>query len=172
MLGVKFTHVLKSAAFYDVGFHWFKTRYNTNPGQIRDTSNVFRFGNSYLVNEAPFGFPSPFTPVISGIGSRMNMDLGWSGSRDTTVVAIFNFKADITSQLDRYNQVQAGLEFAYTDNNVNYANRDERLTSSNTRSVWHTFPKQGAAYLQDKIEFEGMITNVGLRLDYSHAGGK
>src|SRR5207249_1078438 len=78
MLGVKFTHVLNSATFYDVGFHWFKTRYNTNPGQIRDTSNVFRFGNSYLVNEAPFGFPSPFTPVISGIGSRMNMDLGWS----------------------------------------------------------------------------------------------
>lgn len=172
MIGGKFSHVINQSTFYDVSIHWFQTKYSTNPAAFRDTSKIYLFGNSYYADEAPYGYPNPASSPVSGIGSSMNMDLGWSGSRDSSVLAVTNLKFNITSQLDRFNQLQGGLEFVYTDNNVNYANIEPRLPTGNTQSTWHTFPVQGAAYVQDKIEFEGMIANLGLRLDYSNAGGK
>jgi len=168
MVGAKFTHVVSPSTYYDASLHRFETKYETNPGQARDSSRIYRFGNAFYVDEAPFGFP--LYQSGDGIGSRMNMSLGWAGSRDSSMTATYNLKFAITSQLDQYNQAQAGVEFIYTDNDVIYAQRDLRLTANNSRSAWHTFPKQGAVYVQDKIEFEGMIANVGLRLDYSHAG--
>jgi hypothetical protein len=63
------------------------------------------------------------------------------------------------------------LEFVYTDNDVNYGVVDIYLPVGRTTSKWHTFPKQGAVYIQDKLEYGGLIANLGVRLDYSHAGG-
>jgi hypothetical protein len=171
MIGAKFTHAINPSTYYSASFHRFASEYGTGPGADRDTSRIYKFGNAYYVDEAPFGFPTPYTAALGGIGSRMNMDLGWATSRDSSTLATYNFKFDFTSQLDQYNQMQAGVEFVYTDNDVNYASVDKRLLSGRTRSQWHTFPKQGAVYLQDKIEFEGMIANLGVRIDYSHAGG-
>ena len=63
------------------------------------------------------------------------------------------------------------VEFILTDNYVNYASVDQFLQSVRSQSKWHTYPTRGALYIQDKLEFKGMIANLGIRLDYSHAGG-
>ena len=60
----------------------------------------------------------------------------------------------------------------YTDNRVNYASVDRFLPSGRSRSVWNNYPIRGAFYVQDKLEFEGMVANVGLRLDYSDPQGE
>jgi len=167
MLGGKLSHVLSPSTFYEASLRAFRSAYNTNPGRLRDTSRIYRFGNYYYVDEAPFGFwPQP-SYAIDG----MRMSVGMSNSRDSSKVTVWEARFDITSQLDRYNQVKAGLEFVYTDNNVSYASVDAYLPSGRSWSHWHTYPTRGALYVQDKLEFEGMIANVGLRLDYSHAGG-
>ena len=46
------------------------------------------------------------------------------------------------------------------------------LPSGRSRSVWSNFPIRGALYVQDKLEFEGMVANVGVRLDYSDPQGE
>lgn len=167
MFGAKFTHVLSSETFYEVRLQQFATEYSTNPGRLRDTSRVYRFGNAFYLDEAPFGFqPQPSTGI-----DGLRMGVGFSNSRDASRVAVTTARFDITSQLDRYNQIKAGVEFIYTDNNVNYASVDVFLPSGRSRSVWHTYPVRGAAYLQDKLEFEGMIANLGVRLDYSNPRG-
>jgi hypothetical protein len=167
MIGGKFTHVLSPTTFYEVSFNRFTSEYSTNPGGLRDTSALFILGDSYRVDEAPFGYwPAPSTGI-----NGLRMGVGFSNSRDSSVVTVYTTKADITSQIGQYNQVKAGIEFVYSDNNVNYASVDVFLPSGRSQSVWHTYPVRGALYLQDKLEFEGMIANLGIRLDYSHAGG-
>ncbi|MFZ2324837.1 MAG: carboxypeptidase-like regulatory domain-containing protein [Ignavibacteriaceae bacterium] len=168
MQGFKFTHVLSPQTFYEVTGSRVATEYNTNPGRARDTETLYYF-NGIGYDEAPFGY---FSGTGGGIGSSMNMGLGWSNSRDSSKLATYTLKTDFVSQLDKYNYVKAGFEFIYVDNNVNYALIEPSLPTSNSQSQWHTFPKKLAVYVQDKLEFEGMIANLGVRLDYSDPGGE
>jgi hypothetical protein len=166
--GAKFTHVLSPKTFYEITLQRFQSSYNTNPGTPRDTSKVYKFGDNYFVDEAPFGYqPAPSTGIVG-----LRMGVGMSNSRDSSRVTVYTTRFDMTSQLDRFNNLKGGFEFIYTDNNVNYASVDIFLPSGRSQSKWHTYPVRAAIYLQDKLEFEGMIANVGLRLDYSHAGGE
>ncbi|MDO8551029.1 MAG: carboxypeptidase-like regulatory domain-containing protein, partial [Ignavibacteria bacterium] len=185
MLGAKFTHVLNPQTFYEVSVNRVAFDYSTNPvnpryqpvldaggniigfTDVTDTSKgVFIGGHFY--DMSPFGY---YSGTSSGIGSSMNMGLGFSDSRDSSKLTTYTAKFDIASQIDKYNYAKAGVEFTLTDNNVNYALIEPSLPTSNAQSKWHTFPKRAAVYLQDKLEFEGMIANLGLRLDYSDPGG-
>jgi hypothetical protein len=186
MVGAKLTHVLNPQTFYEVTMSRVEFKYDTNPGQPRyyytydengnitgfssntDTSKGIFIGGKFF-DMAPFGY---YSGTSSGIGSTMNMGLGFSNSRDSSKLASYNLKFDLASQFDKYNYVKAGVEFTYTRNNVNYALVEPSLPSNNTKSVWDTEPIRAAVYLQDKLEFEGMIANLGLRLDYSDPGGE
>jgi len=167
-IGIKFTNVVSPKTFYDASFHYFATEYSTNPGRPRDNTPRYKFGNNYWVDESPFGFESASTAGIGGLGMRMGA--GMSDSRDSSVVTVFTTKFDITSQLDHYNSVKAGAEFVISNSKVNYARYDDFLRSGNSQTTWDKTPVRAAIYLQDKLEFEGMIAQLGLRLDYSHAG--
>ncbi len=165
---LKFTHVLSPSTFYEASLQRFSSKYDTNPGTLRDNSLNYLFGNNYYVNEAPFGF-EPASPKNSING--MNMGTGFANSRDSSKVATYRAKFDISSQLDRYNFIKAGIEFKLTRSEVNYARYDAALHSRNQQTKWDRTPIQGTLYLQDKLEWEGMIAQVGLRMDYFNAGG-
>lgn len=167
---VRASHVLSSSTFYDATLSYTRSRYQTDPGALRNTAAVYQFGN-YFADEAPFGFaPIPNPP--SSLVSTLRFGLGFSDSRDSSLVQTYSFKGDLTSQVDKYNQIKTGIELAYTDNYGDYANHDAGLPRSDTWSSWHTFPIRGAVYVQDKLEFEGMIANLGVRVDYLNPNGK
>lgn len=168
MYGGKFSHVINPKTYYDITFQAFGSRYFTGPGYSRNTDSVFLFGNNYYVDMAPFGYSD--LPV-SGIGSGLRMGVGFSNSRDSSKVTNYNLRGDFTSQLDEHNEIKAGVELNYTDNNVDYGSIDEYLPSGRSRSIWHTYPTRGAIYVQDKLEFEGMVANLGIRAEYSNPGG-
>ena len=179
MFSAKLTHALSNTFYYNVSLSMFQSRYNTAPSRLRDNSRIYKFGNDYYVDEAPFGFqPLPLLQgnynSSEGVGATpgLRMAVGMSNSRDNSIVTNYTAKLDFTTQLDKYNQVQFGGEFLYVDNDVNYSSVDLQLPSGRSSSQWHTFPKQAGAYVQDKLEFEGMVANLGLRLDYSYAGGE
>ena len=98
------------------------------------------------------------SPAGQTIGS-MNTSSGKSMSNT------YNLIANITSQLNTTNLLKGGMSFSYYDINV-----DNRLSATNASSLrsesYHVFPFEGSFFLQDKLEFEGLITNIGLRLDY------
>jgi hypothetical protein len=172
IVGVKFSHVLSPTTFYEITAQRFSSQYSTNPGRTRDTSRVYRFGNNYYLDEAPYGFyPNPGTWSLSGIDG-MRMAVGMSNARDTSKLASYQLKFDIVSQLDRFNEFKGGFEFGYTDNAVNYGSIDVVLPSGRSLSNWHTYPTRLEAYVKDKLEFEGMIVDAGVRFAMSHAGGE
>jgi len=172
IVGAKLTHMLSPTTFYEVVAQSFSSRYSTNPGKIRDTSRVYKFGNGYFLDEAPYGFfdnPGNYsTTSIEG----MRMAIGMSNARDSSKLDSYMIRFDLVSQLDRFNELKGGIEFAYTNNAVNYGSVDIVLPVGRSRSYWETHPLRLEAYIKDKLEFEGMIVDAGLRLAMSHAGGE
>ncbi len=166
MAGAKFTHLINPATFYEVRVNAFDSKYDTNPGRLRDEAAVVTIGGVGF-DEAPFGFQPRPTFGVDG----MRTGVGMSNARDSSRVTAYNLKADITSQLNRFLQVKSGIEYNLSDTRVNYGSFDAFLRSSNSQSAWDETPVRGAAYVQSKLEFQGMVANVGLRLDYFHAGG-
>jgi hypothetical protein len=159
---LKLTHNVGTVTFYEALIQRSEWRYDTNPGRDRDTRKLYQFGNGYYVDEAPYGYqPAPSTGITG-----LRMGVGFSNSRDTTRSVTWSGKFDITTQLDKYNQVKGGLYLSYTDLNQNYGNIDVYLPSGRTFTKAHAFPWYGAAYVQDKLEFELMVATIGVRIDY------
>ncbi len=164
--GGKFTHVVSPATYYEASLHGQSFSYETGPGSARNTSKSYLFGNSYYVDEAPYGF----SESTSGRTFLTN-GIGFSNSRDSSELATYTAKVDMTSQLDQYNQLKGGVEFVLSHSKVNYGLKDY-FTGNFTQSKWDTKPVRLALYAQNKFEYEGMIANLGLRLDYSNPGGE
>ncbi len=84
-----------------------------------------------------------------------------NGSENTSTYSV---AGDIASQVNRWNLLKGGAQFYYYNLNVNrlynrYGEADIRILD------FKVHPYEGALFLQDKMEFEGMIANVGLRED-------
>ncbi len=136
--------------------------YHPETGELIEDNVVRYFGNAPM-DEAPYG------AIIAG--GPMLMDDGFyygahsAGGRNLSGTRTFNVKFDITSQVDRYNQIKAGFMFNYDD----LINHQEFIrwesTWSSKEEIWRQYPIRYGGYIQDKLEFEGMIANFGLRLD-------
>ncbi len=96
--------------------------------------------------------------------------------------ARYNVKFDISSQITRGHLVKTGIDFTYSD-----AWAFGEIGENESRRVVAFYSKDGASdgnfqrginpfqwglYLQDKMEFSGMIVNAGVRLDGFHNGEK
>ena len=180
--GLEVTHTLNQNTFYEVKAQRQFTDYFTRPGfridkdqdgdgvQEKDEAVAF-FGSNdeYGVNVAPFGFDGE-PGQQSAIGNR------WletrTLARDTSDVTTWTGQFDITSQVNRYAQVKAGVEYIYNSYDTNHGVVDSfHVHHANPWYSWQRQPTQGAAYGQTKLEFKGMVANLGLRLDYFHAAG-
>ncbi len=94
-------------------------------------------------------------------GCREKINDGYSRGWDAT--------GSFTSQVNPSNQVQVGFQFRSEDFNQYY----ETLGASTNRgTVWDFRAQQliGAVYLQDKLEFQGFVATLGVRLDVLNTG--
>lgn len=77
----------------------------------------------------------------------------------------YSFQGSVTSQINQYNLLKTGIQFSMYDLDVN--RKENTYSFGDYRDVrFSKKPYEGALYLQDKMEFEGLIANVGLRLDF------
>jgi outer membrane receptor protein involved in Fe transport len=91
-------------------------------------------------------------------------------------------KIDLTTQLTQIHQIKSGAEFKY--HNIDYKDFQividastgfkPRLPSAGAfnNNVYNSNPYQIAAYIQDKVELDYLIVNVGVRFDYFQPDGK
>lgn len=77
----------------------------------------------------------------------------------------YSLNGDITSQVNENNLLKTGIQFSYYNVGV-----DMDMNASNAGSYrkvnFSAYPYEGALYWQDKMEFEGLIANLGLRYDF------
>ena len=165
VFGISLTHVLSPTTFYDISIQRNQSRYNTFQTTMRDTSKIYQPVPGYFVDEAPFGYWGYSTGSIDGI---MSMG-GWMNlGRDQSVNSTTSLLLSITSQFDENNQIKSGFQFYYNDYNINSGTYSPSMSTWTRSLQYHIFPYRFGAYAQDKLEFQGFIANVGVRLDYSN----
>ncbi len=82
-----------------------------------------------------------------------------------------NLKVDLTSQVTYNHQIKAGASYTRHSVEVNtfvpelYGRGEEFPTSKAHVQFLDFQPQEFAAYIQDQIEFEGLIVNIGARVD-------
>lgn len=165
VLGITFDHVLSPKTFYNLRVSRVAAKnkmYGTRV--LRDTTRIKQIG-AVWVDEQPYGWIPVSGRQNSIADSRVIGGVGGE-DRDLTKVTTYNVKFDITSQVNKNNQIKAGFEFNYDDFDVWYGERGLDPTGDFTVD-WEEQPMRFGAYVQDKLEFEGMIANVGLRLDWN-----
>lgn len=103
----------------------------------------------------------------------------WHFNHTTTTLT---GKTDFTWQMDQVNQFKTGLEFQY--HNLDYEDFQIVIDAANDYkpilpqkgafnfNSYSSNPFQFAYYIQDKIELDYLVINVGLRFDYFEPDGE
>lgn len=167
-LGGKFTHTLGESTFYTVRMQRMSSKYREVAARQRRRDPIAFFGDMG-VNEEPLGW------MPDGDKTMWNTNNGGhqGNARDSSEVARWSGQFDITSQLNNFMQVKAGLDYIYNNYEMSYGSADSFFVgNTNPYYRWGRKPTQGAAYAQSKLEFEGMVANLGVRLDYFNPGGE
>jgi outer membrane receptor protein involved in Fe transport len=76
-------------------------------------------------------------------------------------------KADLTSQITPSHLLRGGIDLAFNRLNILRVNS---WGSWRIIDEYNETPIDFAAYIQDKMEYEGLIVNAGIRFDYYQAG--
>jgi hypothetical protein len=123
-----------------------------------------------------FAAPTPDTSVWDRYEERQQTqayalaidNLFWSGydtrNYQTRGSEVWTGKFDITSQLDFHNQIKSGFEI----NSYKITRHYNSLPwdAQPFIDIYEYKPMGGAVYVQDKLEFQGLVVNVGGRVDY------
>ncbi len=121
----------------------------------------------YCVGDEPFGFAA----VGGNLETSESTGGHWVKTRDTSDVQVWTGRFDLTSQVNHFLQIKTGAELIYSNYDMHYALVNLQLVGPEPEQdfPWQRSPIQGAAYAQSKLEFKGMVANLGLRMDYFDA---
>ncbi len=84
----------------------------------------------------------------------------------------YTTKADVTKRINKHT-FQTGIEATYNDMRylqVDYPYETNSNGTIGVRTAYHYYNPEGAYYLQDRWEHEGMVLNAGLRYDVFSVG--
>jgi hypothetical protein len=179
-LGLNLTYVLSPNTFWDMsldyGHYDIQGRYDT---QKRDTTRTITLYDpadpSYSVDlsgpyaMAPRGYHRD--EVLWG-GSSGGLELitgvrlaGSYHNEEKSQATSLHFNTNLTSQITKHHQINAGFDYtALHIKKYEYRNYD---IPDRHWWEWDVSPHEGAFWLQDKMEFGGMIATLGMRADFS-----
>jgi hypothetical protein len=170
----KLSHVLSQTTFYDLGLTYF-----------------YKGFREYLYRKP--GDPRYVHPdAVTKLDNYSFNAGGTNNHRFKRNTETYLAKFDLTSQVNRVNQIKAGIEYKshlldFADINLRprpeQANLDLVYESpfirpkiepdSTIHSAHYEYkPFEFSAYIQDKMEFSDFILNLGIRFDYFDPDGK
>jgi len=167
IFSAKLTHMLNPTTFYEFQLKRTAKKYHTAPGRTRDLTPRYEIFEGYFVDEAPEGFQAEARFGIDGLG----MGGPVSTSRDYSRFTTTSGKFDLVSQVNANNEVKTGFEVVYDDLNMDFGMVNKFLPEGNTWTKFHRNPFLVTAYVQDKLEFKGFISTLGLIMEYHDPNG-
>ncbi len=149
--GLEYQHAFSPSYFSDFNISYMRV----NEAERIDLLNDGQLLEDYTNGRNWVDYTAPSNHRVG----RLNDDRGdlWTNT--------YYFAGNFTGQVDRYNLFKAGVQFYYYDMRVDI---EENVTNPGAVEFQNfgAFPWEGAVFVQDKMEFEGMIANVGLRYDF------
>jgi|GEM_PF-338946 len=174
MGGVKYTENLTPRTFYTLDFQMGYSDHQITPfgfNPADTTANFVRIDSMLYVKNIPReGSPNASTNIGKDMIDFFEL-YGGLQAVDSSYTMETRLKGALTSQVGQHHEIETGFDFGYTRLNVN-SGTWLQAQKSWTPDTWQYFtaePISLGLYLQDKLEFEGMVANVGLRADYFNA---
>lgn len=172
--GAKFTHTVSPNAFYDLEFQVGYTDQELKPF-VMDTSIAEHYVNfyserakrNYRYYVPNYGSPNASTNYGYDVLNTYTM-YGGPQRIDSSYSYVYQLKGGLTAQLGRHHQIEAGFSAQLQDLFI-YTGTWFQSQLAYTPDTWQYYkatPLEIGIYAQDKLEFEGMILNAGLRIDY------
>ncbi len=165
MAGVKINHMLSEDTFYELVIQSMANEYDTYKITDRDTSKIYEIVTNYFVDEAPYGYWGYAESGIDGSSIGGWMNLGRDESVNTTNI----IKLDVTSQLNFFHQLKAGVHAVFNNYDINSFTENPSMSTWRRSMVYEVSPYRLAGYIQDKLEYKGFIANLGLRIEHASA---
>jgi hypothetical protein len=191
---VTINHVLSPSTFYEVKLSSYQNKNKSyvydNPlqgvnyiQQVDTSTGAVSYvvdpngPDGYIEPNAGGGFDAPASNSYLNRGMDMN-----NNYRKTSYLT---GKVDFTSQINKANQIKLGFEARLHELELHNFRIVPKLDANGSvitpfqpsipdvgnvnRNDYVVKPKEMSAYIQDKVEFENIILNVGLRFDYFDA---
>ncbi len=165
LFALSYKNTVSSKTFYKLDINYFMTEgksrtYDPATGKPLglDDFRTLRFANPAHSDFFPPGAPTALTLESEWFIQPMFV----LRDRQDDCQTVWTFAGDLVSQLNEYNELRIGAEFKLYDLYMWY----EGLASGGneyTNFFEDIRPKKISAYIEDKIETNGMIVNAGLR---------
>ena len=165
----KLTHILSKRTYYELTASY---KENENDEKLYDDVFDPRYVHPDSLTAAEYNYFKAGTNLFRS-------------SRNTKGIIV---KLDFTSQLTQHHQLKTGIEFqndrvSFTDLTLVPATDEtgQQITPFQpaipavSNADYNDFirkPERSAIFIQDKIELESVIINVGVRFDYFNSNGK
>ena len=145
LLGLNFTHAISKELFYDLKLSYYQYTFLRTLGGLDYTQ-----------------YPIPlFIRFDNSLFYRKAADSAYEDQKTNS----YTVKFDLTYQWNRFNLLKAGLDVKRYDLDYFFLNNPNNPLAR-YEVIYRLKPYEGAFYLQDKIEFDSIILNLGLRFDY------
>ena len=163
---LSWTHTLNSKTFYEVKLnHFFSNLRAVANGkywyEYREPKDIVTFPIEY------YNLDRDTVGVIPGDGF---WDVGNPFTWRDHFIDEYSIKGDLTSFFDEKNKFKTGFNMVFQEMQVVDIYKPWIGTLGLNNDIYRVFPAHGAFYAQDNVNFEGMILNFGLRLDYWFPG--
>lgn len=156
-VGARFTKALGQSTFYEFKLN---SLFTDNVVGATPVPGILPDSVDFNWTVGTISFPNNNSP------DRLDYQLGYDSFNKEKTRTI-SLDGSITSQITNSHLFNAGIQLnSYLIDVSNFLSvRTNRFLENYT-----AHPFEAAAYVQDKMEFEGMIANVGLRLDTWYSG--
>ena len=167
-LALKATYTLSKKTFATAQVESFGIDYDAHRPQ-RDTSCQFEYEPGKCLDGQPWGNAEVGHIYFAGDGYYQ--DHGAPRAQDTTRFSSNRMRFNITSQVNNTHMIKAGFSIDQSNliENMRYKTNHNQHDNWNK---WDESPTRIAFYVQDRIEWEGMIANFGVRVDQYDAGAE
>jgi hypothetical protein len=161
--GMKLVHVMSPTRYLEadvsfLGTYWDTDRFGLSPESAGRTFH----GRLYLDPQAGY------IPRENGIPDNVTgfQMFGGASSTDNSYSEIYNGRISYVDQFHSAHELKSGIDVRYSklvEDRTHYHNDDPGQLFE---WKYNVAPVEMSGYIQDKIEFWGMIANIGLRWDY------
>lgn len=142
----KMTHVLNDQSFYEVNVSYLKDKLDRSDRENRIADSLW------------------LADVVSMV-PRYTLQAyyhTWTKNNSES----YQLKGDYTNQVSKAHNIKTGFTFKMYDFYYENFAAESKSNRTNEMNVFDGNPYEGNLYVQDKIEFPGLIVNVGLRGDF------